>query len=75
MAIHEHLPRIAKPELRLMGWTKARELVKVARKEGQEFDCAPWVHKASSMLREEFKRGGCAVPNWSGDRAARDPLL
>jgi len=56
MAIHEHLPRIAKPELRLMGWTKARELVKVARREGQEFDCAPWVHKASSMPREEFKQ-------------------
>src|SRR5216683_7355711 len=55
MAIHEHLPRIAKPELRLMGWTKARELVKVARREGQEFDCAPWVHKAGSMPREEFK--------------------
>jgi hypothetical protein len=55
MAIHEHLPRISKPELRLMGWTKARELVKVARREGQEFDCAPWVHKASSMPREEFK--------------------
>jgi hypothetical protein len=56
MAIHEHLPRIAKPELKLMGWTKARELVKVARREGQEFDCAPWVHKASSMPREEFKQ-------------------
>jgi hypothetical protein len=56
MAIHEHLPRIAKPELRLMGWTKARELVKVARRDGQEFDCAPWVHKASSMPREEFKQ-------------------
>jgi hypothetical protein len=42
MAIHEHLPRISKPELRLMGWTKARELVKVARREGQKFDCAPW---------------------------------
>ena len=56
MAIHEHLPRISKPELRLMGWTKARELVKVARREGQRFDCAPWVHKASSMPREEFKR-------------------
>jgi hypothetical protein len=56
MAIHEHLPRIAKPELRLMGWTKARELVRVARRDGQEFDCAPWVHKASSMPREEFKQ-------------------
>jgi len=35
-AVHEHLPRIAKPELRLMGWTKARELVRMARREGQE---------------------------------------
>jgi len=56
MATHEHLPRISKPELKLMGWTKARELVKVARKEGQEFDCAPWVHKASSIPRVEFKQ-------------------
>jgi hypothetical protein len=39
-----------------MGWTKARELVKVARREGQEFDCAPRVHKASSMPREEFNQ-------------------
>jgi hypothetical protein len=45
MAIHEHLPRISKPEL-----------VKVARKEGQRFDCAPWVHKAGAMPREEFQR-------------------
>ena len=56
MAIHEHLPRISKPELKLMGWTKARELVKVARREGQKFDCAPWVHKAGAMPREEFQR-------------------
>jgi len=56
MAIHEHLPRISKPELRLMGWTKARELVKVARREGEGFDCAPWVHKAGAMPREEFQR-------------------
>jgi hypothetical protein len=56
MAIHDHLPQIAKPELRLMRWTKARELVKVARREGQRFNCAPWVHKASSMPREEFKQ-------------------
>jgi hypothetical protein len=42
--------------LKLIGWTKARELVKVARREGQKFDCAPWVRKASAMHREEFKR-------------------
>jgi len=56
MAIHEHLPRIPKSELKMMGWTKARELVKVFRSKGQEFDCAPWVHKAKELPREEFKR-------------------
>jgi hypothetical protein len=56
MAIHEHLPRIPKADLRLIGWTKARELAKVARRERQGFDCAPWVHKAQELPREEFKR-------------------
>jgi hypothetical protein len=56
MAIHEQLPRQMHRDLERMGWTKARELVKVARREGQRFDCAPWVHKANTMPREEFKR-------------------
>jgi len=56
MAIHEHLPRIPKADLRSMGWTKARELAKVARREQQGFDCAPWVHKARELPREEFER-------------------
>jgi len=56
MAIHEHLPKIPKCELKLMGWTKARELVKVVRSNGRGFDCAPWVHKAIELPREEFKR-------------------
>ncbi len=56
MAIHEHLPRIPKADLRSMGWTKARELAKVARREQQGFECAPWVHKARELPREEFKR-------------------
>jgi hypothetical protein len=56
MAIHEHLQGIPKRDLNLIGWTKARELVKVARREGQGFDCAPWVHKARELPREEFKR-------------------
>jgi hypothetical protein len=41
LAIHEHLTRITKQQLREVGWTKARELVKVARRDGPEFDCAP----------------------------------
>jgi hypothetical protein len=56
MAIHEHLPRVAKADLRLIGWTKARELAKVASRERQVFDCAPWVHKARELPREEFRR-------------------
>ena len=56
MTIHEHLTRVPKPQLREMGWTKARELVKVARKDGAEFACAPWVHKAKELPREQFRR-------------------
>jgi hypothetical protein len=56
MAIHEHLTQIRKRELEQIGWTKARELAKVARRDRQGFDSAPWVHKASTMPREEFKR-------------------
>ena len=56
MTIHEHLTRVPKPQLREMGWTKARELVKVARRDGDEFACAPWVHKAKELPKEEFIR-------------------
>jgi hypothetical protein len=56
MSIHEHLPPQAKKDLKEIGWTKGRELAKLARAEGQDFDCAPWVHKARSMPREEFAR-------------------
>ena len=32
------------------------ELAKLARRDGQEFDCATWLHKAREMPKEEFKR-------------------
>jgi hypothetical protein len=56
MAVHERLTRVPKGQLEQLGWTKARELVRVARRDGQNFDCAPWVHKGNEMPREEFKR-------------------
>jgi len=56
MSIHEHLPPQAKKGLKEVGWTKGLELAKVARAEGQEFDCATWLHKAREMPKEEFKR-------------------
>ena len=56
MAIHENLTKIPKQRLREIGWRKAAEMVKVARRDGEDFDCAPWVHKASELPKEEFKR-------------------
>ena len=57
MSIHEHLPAPVKRELKQVGWTKGLELAKLARrKDGQEFDCATWLHKARELPKEEFRR-------------------
>jgi len=57
MSIHEHLPPEAKRELKQVGWTKGLELAKLARRsDGQEFDCATWLHKAKVLPKEEFQR-------------------
>ena len=55
MSIHEHLPPQARRELKEVGWTKGLELAKVARRDGQDFDCATWLHKAREMPKEQFK--------------------
>ena len=55
MAIHEKLTRIPKQQLREVGWSKAIEMVKVARREGEDFDSATWLHKAKAMPKEGFK--------------------
>ena len=56
MAIHENLTRIPKPRLREVGWSKAAEMAKVARRDGKAFDCATWLHRAKELPKEEFKR-------------------
>ncbi len=56
MSIHEHLPPQVRKELKEVGWTKGLELAKLARRDGQEFDCATWLHKARVMPKDEFKR-------------------
>src|ERR1700689_5365042 len=56
MAIHENLTKIPKQQLKEIGWRKAAEMVKVARRDGKAFKCAPWVHKAKEMARGEFER-------------------
>ena len=73
MAIHENLTRIPKPQLREVGWSKAVELVKVARRDGENFDCATWLHKAKEMPRRGLnaKLSGTL----RGNRAVGDYLL
>jgi hypothetical protein len=56
MSIHEHLPPQARRELKEVGWTKGLELAKIARRDGQDFDCATWLHKAREMPKELFKQ-------------------
>src|SRR6201993_4890055 len=56
MSIHENLPPQARRDLKQVGWAKGRELAKVARKDGQHFDCAHWLHKAREMPKEQFKQ-------------------
>jgi hypothetical protein len=56
MAIHENLTHIPKPRLREVGVSKAAEMAKVARRDGKAFDCANWLHKATELPTQEFRR-------------------
>ena len=56
MSIHEHLPPQVRRELKEVGWTKGVELAKLARRDGQGFDCATWLHKARAMTKDQFKQ-------------------
>jgi hypothetical protein len=74
MSIHEHLRPQARKDLQQVGWTKGLELAKVARKDGQEFDCATWLHKAHILPKKNLKgkwRGNCR----QGNRALGDHLF
>jgi len=56
MAVHERLTPVPRKQLEQLGWAKAVELVKVARAEGENFDCATWLHKAGAMPKDDFTR-------------------
>ena len=55
MSIHERLPKQLRHELRQVGWSKAAELAKVARRDGERFESATWLHKANTMPKQLFK--------------------
>jgi len=57
ISIHEHLPQVRK-DLKEVGWTKRLELAKLARRDGQHFDCATWLHKARKLPKEVQAGGG-----------------
>jgi len=56
MSIHEQLPPQARKELKNVGWAKGLELAKLARRDGQQFKCATWLHKARELSKEEFQQ-------------------
>ena len=55
MSIHEQLPKQARKQLKQVGWSKAAELAKVARRDREHFDCANWLHKAEVMPMQQFR--------------------
>ena len=75
MSIHEHLPPQARKDLKEVGWTKGRELAKLARAEGQDFDCATWVHKARDNAEGGVQARGGEGTDGAGLRTARDHLF
>ena len=60
MSIHEHLPKPIRHDLKRLGWSKAIELVKVARRDGQRFESANGCTKRSRCPRNNLRR------RWSG---------
>ena len=55
MSIHEHLPSALRKELKQVGWSKAAELAKIARRDGQDFKSANWLHRAKELPTQQFK--------------------
>ena len=54
MSIHERLPRQTHRQLKEIGWTKAADLAKLARRQGEQFDCATWLHKARETPKDKL---------------------
>ena len=73
MSVQERLYRVGKAELQQVGWSKAIELARVARREGQQFDCATWVHKAHELPKEEFKHE--VTKHLTGKETERSEIL
>ena len=69
MSIHENLPPQARKQ------AKGIELVRLARRDRQNFDCATWLHKARQMPKEDFKKAVEMELTGAGTGALGDRLL
>jgi hypothetical protein len=49
-------PPRARKELKKIGWAKGIELVKLERRDRQNFHCATWLHKARDLSKEDFQQ-------------------
>ena len=56
MSIHDHLRQIPIEEISSLGWSKALELAKIARRQGRKFECATWLHTAKQSSKEELQQ-------------------
>jgi hypothetical protein len=56
MSIHESLPHTASGELSDIGWAKAAELSRVARRDREAFAPEEWLSKAKALPLREFQK-------------------
>ena len=63
MAIHERLPRIRKADLQQVGWTKATELAKVARRDRAGVRMCNLVAQGAGDAQRRVQAGGRSAPD------------
>ena len=75
MAIHEQLPRQTQRDLQQVGWTKAAELAKVARRDGQNVRLCNLVAQSAGAAQGGIQARGRTTPDGQGNRAVGDSLF
>lgn len=56
MSLFERMPRKTHAQLAEVGWSKAIELTRLVRQQGDRFQSATWLHKARQMPKEKFRQ-------------------
>lgn len=56
MSIYQVLPAEAHAQLGEIGWTKAAEMMRVARVEKDKFSCASWMNVAQQLPKQKFRK-------------------